>query len=117
VLSGAVFQIEDYNVSTNPIAATIIPASPNLGLGGRGSAKVTVLWTDHFSSYLKVIPAVLRGRRPWWRSLPCKRLASRPGCATLGKLASISDLNPPAGLIPAGGFIGERGETGAQRPR
>jgi hypothetical protein len=53
VLSGAVFQIEDYNVSTNPIAATIIPASPNLGLGGRGSAKITVLWNDHFSSYLE----------------------------------------------------------------
>jgi hypothetical protein len=67
-LSGAVFQIDDYNLSTNPIAAAIIPASPNLGLGGRGSAKITVLWTPNFSSYLeghtsgiagtKTIPAI-----------------------------------------------------------
>jgi hypothetical protein len=52
VLSGAVFQIVDSSI--NPIAAAgIIPATPNLGLGGRGSAKITVLWTPNFSSYLE----------------------------------------------------------------
>ena len=63
VLSGSVFQIEDYNVSTDPIAATIIPASPNLGLGGRGSAKVTVLWTSNFSSYIEGHTSGLAGTK------------------------------------------------------
>jgi hypothetical protein len=53
VLSGAVFQIEDFNVNNPVLAAGIIPAAPNLGLGGRGSAKITVLWTPNFSSYLE----------------------------------------------------------------
>jgi hypothetical protein len=35
------------------LAAGIIPAAPNLGLGGRGSAKITVLWTPNFSSYIE----------------------------------------------------------------
>jgi hypothetical protein len=53
VLSGAVFQIEDLNVNNPVLAAGIIPASPNMGLGGRGSAKITVLWTSNFSSYIE----------------------------------------------------------------
>lgn len=52
-LSGAVFQIVDNSISTAPIAASIIPASPNTGLGGRGSAKINVIWTQNFSTYIE----------------------------------------------------------------
>lgn len=48
---------------TNPIVATIIPASPNLALGGRGSAKVTVLWTPNFSSYIEGHTSGLAGTK------------------------------------------------------
>ena len=52
-LSGSVFKIADYNVGNAALAPAIIPANPNLGLGGRGSAKITVLWTPNFSSYIE----------------------------------------------------------------
>jgi hypothetical protein len=87
VLSGSVFQIEDFNVSTNPIAATIIPESPNLGLGDRGSAKITVLWTENFSSYLEGHTSGLAGTKTTVASPPCRQPACWPGCATPGKPA------------------------------
>jgi len=50
-LSGAVFQVVDIN--TTAVAAGIPAATPSQVLGGRGSAKITVLWTPNFSSYLE----------------------------------------------------------------
>ena len=56
-LSGAVFQVVNINT------AAVLPAgfgggvpaaaTPAQGLGGRGSAKITVLWTPNFSSYIE----------------------------------------------------------------
>ena len=60
-LSGAVFKIVDYNVDNAAIVPGIIPANPNLGLGARGSAKVTVLWTPQFSSYIEAHASSLSG--------------------------------------------------------
>jgi hypothetical protein len=53
-LSGAVFQVVDVNTAVLP-AGLGIPAGagPTPGLGGRGSAKITVLWTPNFSSYVE----------------------------------------------------------------
>jgi Autotransporter beta-domain len=68
VLSGAVFQVVDVNTTALPGLVLPAAATPPQGLGGRGSAKITVLWTQNFSSYLeghtsgvagtKTIPAV-----------------------------------------------------------
>lgn len=60
-LSGAVFKIVDYNVDNAVIAPGIIPANPNLGLGARGSAKVTVIWTPQFSTYIEGHTSSLSG--------------------------------------------------------
>jgi hypothetical protein len=55
VLAGAVFKVVESNISVNPLAALVPAAAPNPGLlGGRGSGKITVLWTPNFSSYLEV---------------------------------------------------------------
>ena len=50
-LSGAVFQVVEVN--TFAVPGIVAPAAPTQGLGGRGSAKITVLWTPNFSSYLE----------------------------------------------------------------
>jgi hypothetical protein len=50
-LSGAVFQVVDVN--TTVLAGVVGAAAAPQGLGGRGSAKVTVLWTPNFSSYIE----------------------------------------------------------------
>jgi hypothetical protein len=60
-LSGAVFKVVDYNVDNAILAPSIIPANPNLGLGGRGSAKITVLWTSNFSSYIEAHTSAISG--------------------------------------------------------
>ena len=54
VLSGAVFRIVDSNFVPvlGPVPAGAVP-TPGV-LGGRGSGKITVLWTPNFSSYLEV---------------------------------------------------------------
>jgi hypothetical protein len=55
VLSGAVFRVVDSNITNALLAGAIPAAAPGAGLlGGRGSAKITVLWTSNFSSYLEV---------------------------------------------------------------
>jgi hypothetical protein len=62
-LSGSVFKIADYNVGNAALAPAIIPANPNLGLGGRGSAKITVLWTQNLSSYVEGHTTTLSGTK------------------------------------------------------
>jgi hypothetical protein len=53
-LSGSVFKVVDANVALGPFVGPIPAAAVAAGtLGGRGSAKVTVLWTSNFSSYLE----------------------------------------------------------------
>ncbi|WP_159011733.1 hypothetical protein [Bradyrhizobium sp. S69] len=48
VIAGSVYQIVDSN-----LVATGLPLVPSSVIGYRGSAKVTVIWNDHFSSYLE----------------------------------------------------------------
>ena len=59
-LSGAVFKIVDQSgivatPGTIPGTGVAVPvgAVTDTGLGGRGSAKINVIWTDHFSSFLE----------------------------------------------------------------
>jgi hypothetical protein len=52
-ISGSVFRIVENTISTDPIAASILPAVPEPGFGFRGSGKITVLWTEHFSSFIE----------------------------------------------------------------
>ena len=52
-----------YNIDNVALAPGIIPANPNLGLGGRGAAKITVLWTQNFSSYIEGHTSALSGTK------------------------------------------------------
>jgi hypothetical protein len=56
-LSGAVFQVVAWNASTVPLGLLVpaAAAAPPPGLlGGRGSGKINVIWTQNFSSYIEV---------------------------------------------------------------
>jgi hypothetical protein len=52
-ISGSVFRIVENTISSDPIAASILPSVPDPGFGFRGSGKITVLWTQNFSSFIE----------------------------------------------------------------
>lgn len=53
-LSGQVYKIVDANIVGGLVGPNIPFVAPTFAnLGGRGSAKITVLWTPNFSSYLE----------------------------------------------------------------
>ena len=59
-LSGAVFKIVEQSGITTPGGVVAIGGA-DTGLGGRGSGKINVIWTQNFSSYLEAHGAWVNG--------------------------------------------------------